>query len=92
MAITGSVVHKSVEMRHGKTRYLDVGTGHPLLLPHLSSIESGADDWLRTLDILSSEFRVLAPDVYYSAAAGDLGNAHEKLLRMEAQAFTLAIA
>lgn len=62
MAVT-TVVHETVQLRHGKTRYIDAGTGHPLILLHVSSIESGADDCLRTLDILSSEFRVLAPDL-----------------------------
>src|SRR6266542_6716130 len=60
---TTTVVHKQVQLRHGKTRYIDAGTGHPLILLHLSSIEGGADDYLGSLDILSPHFRVLVPDL-----------------------------
>src|SRR5436190_17943097 len=56
-------IHKTVQLRHGKTRYIEAGTGHPLILLHLSSIESGADDCLATLDVLAPAFRVLAPDL-----------------------------
>ena len=56
-------IHKTVQLKHGKTRYIDVGTGHPLILLHLSSIESGADDCLATLGVLAPTFRVLAPDL-----------------------------
>jgi pimeloyl-ACP methyl ester carboxylesterase len=61
--MTTTAVHKTVQLRHGKTRYIDVGTGEPLLLLHISSIEGGADDCLATLDVLSAEFRVIAPDL-----------------------------
>src|SRR5438132_12211450 len=60
---TTTVVHKDVQLRHGKTRYIDVGTGHPLILLHLSSIEGGADDYLGSLDVLAPHFRVLVPDL-----------------------------
>ena len=56
-------IHKYVALRHGQTRYIDVGSGPPLILLHISSIEGGADDSIPTLDILSSRFRVLAPDL-----------------------------
>ena len=60
---TTAVVHKTIDLRHGKTRYIDVGSGEPLLVLHISSIEGGADDCLATLDVLSSKFRVIAPDL-----------------------------
>lgn len=63
MTATRTAIHKTVLLRHGKTRYIDVGRGHPLILLHVSSIESGADDCLATLDVLSPMFRVLAPDL-----------------------------
>ncbi|MEA2640026.1 MAG: 4,5:9,10-diseco-3-hydroxy-5,9,17-trioxoandrosta(10),2-diene-4-oate hydrolase [Chloroflexota bacterium] len=63
MARTGTVAYKTVALRHGTTRYLEMGTGHPLILLHISSIEGGADDCLPTLDVLASHFRVLAPDL-----------------------------
>ena len=63
MALTETAIYRTVQLRHGKTRYVDAGTGHPLILLHLSSIESGADDCLPTLNVLTPDFRVLAPDL-----------------------------
>lgn len=60
---TTTTVYKRVTLRHGQARYIEAGSGHPLILLHISSIEGGADDCLPTLDILSSKFRVLAPDL-----------------------------
>lgn len=60
---TTAIAYREVTLRHGRIRYIDVGTGHPLILLHISSIEGGADDCLPTLGILSSTFRVLAPDL-----------------------------
>ena len=60
---TTAVAFKTARLRHGNTRYIDVGTGHPLLLLHISGPESGADDALGSLDILASQFRVIAPDL-----------------------------
>jgi pimeloyl-ACP methyl ester carboxylesterase len=60
---TTTVVHKWIELSHGKTRYIDVGQGDPLILLHISSIEGGADDYLASLDYLASQFRVLVPDL-----------------------------
>lgn len=62
MAAT-SDLHRWVDLKHGRTRYLDSGTGDPLILLHISSIEGGADDSLPTLPILAPQFRVLAPDL-----------------------------
>lgn len=59
---TTAIGYKYVTLSHGKTRYIEVGTGHPVIMLHGSSIEQGADDWLPCLDILSQQFRVLAPD------------------------------
>ncbi len=60
---TTTSIYNRVTLKHGVTRYIDVGTGDPLILLHISSIEGGADDCLATLDILSAKFRVLAPDL-----------------------------
>jgi pimeloyl-ACP methyl ester carboxylesterase len=62
MAITAAV-HRTVDLSHGKTRYLEAGTGDPLIMLHGSGIEQGADDWLHCLPTLSQGFRVLAPDM-----------------------------
>ena len=60
---TTTVAYKTVRLRHGETRYIDVRTGQPLLFLHISGPESGADDALGSLDTLSSQFRVIAPDL-----------------------------
>jgi pimeloyl-ACP methyl ester carboxylesterase len=60
---TTAAVHKQVQLRHGKTRYIEAGSGEPLLLLHISSVESGADDCLASLDALAAEYRVVAPDL-----------------------------
>lgn len=57
-----AVMHQYVTLSHGKTRYLEAGTGHPLIMLHGSGIEQGADDWLHCLPTLSAHFRMLAPD------------------------------
>jgi pimeloyl-ACP methyl ester carboxylesterase len=62
MAAT-AIKHSYVTLSHGKTRYIDIGTGPPIILLHGSGIEQGADDWLHCLPVLSQEFRVLAPDL-----------------------------
>src|SRR5438874_2097878 len=62
MAAT-AVQYRRVSLRHGSTRYIDAGRGDPLIVLHLSSIESGADDCLPFLDPLAAHFRVLAPDL-----------------------------
>src|SRR5438093_12833934 len=59
---TTAVGYKYVTLSHGKTRYIEAGTGHPLIMLHGSGIDQGADDWLPCLDILSERNRVLAPD------------------------------
>jgi 2-hydroxy-6-oxonona-2,4-dienedioate hydrolase len=60
---TTTEIYKHVQLRHGRTRYIDVGTGPPLILLHQSSIEGGADDYLACLPHLSPHFRVLVPDL-----------------------------
>ncbi len=60
---TTTEIYKHIKLRHGNTRYIDAGTGQPLILLHISSIEGGADDYLPALDTLSSRFRVLVPDL-----------------------------
>jgi 2-hydroxy-6-oxonona-2,4-dienedioate hydrolase len=63
VTVTWTAIHKTAQLKHGKTRYIDAGSGPPLILLHLSSIESGADDCLATLGTLAPVFRVLAPDL-----------------------------
>lgn len=58
-----TAIYKHVQLRHGRTRYIDAGTGPPLILLHQSSIEGGADDYLSCLPHLSPHFRVIVPDL-----------------------------
>jgi pimeloyl-ACP methyl ester carboxylesterase len=60
---TVAATHKTVRLKHGNTRYIEAGSGHPLVLLHISSIEAGADDYLASLEGLSSDFRVIVPDL-----------------------------
>jgi pimeloyl-ACP methyl ester carboxylesterase len=62
MATTATVVRKEVTLSHGRTRYLEAGAGHPIVLLHGAGMAGGADDWRPALDPLSAHFRVLAPD------------------------------
>ncbi len=60
---TTAVAHKTIQLSHGKTRYINVGTGDPMVLLHISSVEGGADDFLSSLDFLAPHYRVLVPDL-----------------------------
>jgi len=62
MTTTAAVTTREVTLSHGKTRYLEAGTGHPVILLHGASVIGGADDWRVTLPFLNERFRVLAPD------------------------------
>jgi pimeloyl-ACP methyl ester carboxylesterase len=47
-----------------KTRYLDAGTGHPVLMLHGSGPGvSGTANWQHNIGALAERFRVLAPDL-----------------------------
>jgi pimeloyl-ACP methyl ester carboxylesterase len=61
MATTG-VEQKEITLSHGKTRYLEVGTGEPVILLHGVAIAGGADDWRPALEVLGTSYRFLAPD------------------------------
>ena len=63
MTTTAAVVSKEVTLSHGKTRYLESGTGHPVILVHGVAIAGGADDWRPAIEPLSNHYRVLAPDM-----------------------------
>src|SRR5262245_44256902 len=60
---TTTAIYKHVQLRHGRTRYIDTGTGPPLILLHKSSIEGDADDYLACLPHLAPRFRVIVPDL-----------------------------
>ncbi len=62
MTTTAAVTTREVTLSHGKTRYLEAGTGHPVILLHGASVMGGADDYRVAIPFLSQRFRVLAPD------------------------------
>jgi pimeloyl-ACP methyl ester carboxylesterase len=61
MVATG-VAEKYVELSHGKTRYLEAGSGHPVILLHGVGFTSAAENWEFNMAPLGERFRVLAPD------------------------------
>jgi len=60
---TVQITEKSVDLSHGKARYFEGGTGHPVILLHGSGIEQGGADFLPSFDVLGRDFRVLAPNL-----------------------------
>jgi len=51
---TTALQHKYANMSHGRTRYIDAGSGHPLLLIHGAGFLSGADSWLGNIEPLAN--------------------------------------
>jgi pimeloyl-ACP methyl ester carboxylesterase len=60
---TTAVASREVTLSHGRTRYLESGSGTPVILIHGVAVAGGADDWRPALDHLGTSFRFLAPDV-----------------------------
>jgi pimeloyl-ACP methyl ester carboxylesterase len=63
MTTAAEVRTKEVQLSHGKTRYLEAGSGHPIVLVHGVAIAGGADDWRPSMEYLSQNYRVIAPDM-----------------------------
>ena len=63
LTTAAALQRKEVELSHGKTRYLEAGAGHPVLLIHGVAIAGGADDWRPAINYLSTRYRILAPDM-----------------------------
>ena len=57
-----AIQYKSVNLSHGNTRYIDMGSGEPVVLIHGFPFQRSADDWLPNVDALAENFHVLAPD------------------------------
>jgi pimeloyl-ACP methyl ester carboxylesterase len=68
--MTSTVARKDVTLSHGNTRYLEVGSGEPVILLHGVAIAGGADDWRPALELLGTSYRFLAPD-FISFPPGD---------------------
>jgi pimeloyl-ACP methyl ester carboxylesterase len=57
---TTTIAERYVTLSHGKTRYLEAGTGDPLILLHGAGFTSGAESWLLNIEPLATRFRVIA--------------------------------
>jgi pimeloyl-ACP methyl ester carboxylesterase len=62
MAVATDVAEKYVELSHGRTRYLEAGTGDPTILLHGVGFTAGGDSWFLNIGPLSQKVRVLAVD------------------------------
>ena len=67
-----AIASKEVTLSHGTTRYLEAGTGHPVILLHGASVAGGADDFRPVIDGLSGKYHVIAPDII-GWPPGDVG-------------------
>jgi pimeloyl-ACP methyl ester carboxylesterase len=63
MYTAAAVARKVITLSQGKTRYLEIGSGHPVILIHGVSIAGGADDWRPAMEKLGPHYRVIAPDM-----------------------------
>lgn len=59
---TATIAERYVTLSHGRTRFLEAGTGAPVILLHGAGFTEGAESWLLTIEPLASRFRVLALD------------------------------
>jgi pimeloyl-ACP methyl ester carboxylesterase len=62
MATATAAQYRYVTLSHGKTRYLEEGTGHPVILIHGFPFHHSADSWWLNIGSLATRFRVLAVD------------------------------
>ena len=56
------IAEKYVELSHGKTRYLEAGSGEPIILLHGVDFAAGGDRFKFVMEPLSQRFRTIAPD------------------------------
>lgn len=59
---TTAIAERFITLSHGKTRYLEAGTGDPVFLLHGAGFTSDAESWLLNIEPLAARFRVLALD------------------------------
>ena len=62
MALATGIAEKYVELSHGRTRYLEAGTGEPTILLHGVGFTAGGDSWFLNIAPLAEKVRVLALD------------------------------
>ena len=56
------VAERYVMLSHGRTRYLEAGSGDPTILLHGVGFGSGGDYWRLNIGPLAGKLRVIAPD------------------------------
>jgi pimeloyl-ACP methyl ester carboxylesterase len=62
MTTAAAVTRKEAQLSHGKTRYLEQGSGQPVILLHGAAVTGGADDFRPALSRLGTGYRFLVPD------------------------------
>lgn len=58
------ITASSAKLSEGRMRYLDAGSGEPVVFLHGAGALSGGEGWLPVLEGLAGEFRVLALDFF----------------------------
>ncbi|MFI5266509.1 MAG: alpha/beta fold hydrolase [Chloroflexota bacterium] len=56
------ITEKYVELSHGKTRYVEAGSGEPVILLHGVDFAAGGDRFQWVMEPLSQRFHAIAPD------------------------------
>jgi pimeloyl-ACP methyl ester carboxylesterase len=56
------ISEKRVDLSHGQTRYLEAGSGPPVLLLHGVGFTAGGDAWVPVMERLRGQVRAIAPD------------------------------
>src|SRR6266567_462842 len=59
---TATATEQYVTLSHGRTRYLEAGTGEPTILLHGVGFTAGGDSWFLNIGPLAEKVRVLAVD------------------------------
>ncbi|GLG00109.1 hydrolase [Alicyclobacillus hesperidum subsp. aegles] len=58
-----TIERRTVELSHGKTVVWEAGSGDPVVLLHGVRFWEGGDYWISTIQALSAQFHVYAPDL-----------------------------
>ena len=61
---------KSVQLSHGRTDYIDAGSGYPVIMLHGSMIYQGGVDWLPCMPQIAAKLRVLEVPIEYRDRIG----------------------
>jgi pimeloyl-ACP methyl ester carboxylesterase len=56
------ITENYVQLSHGRTRYLEAGSGEPMILLHGVNYIGGGDSFAKIIPLLAERYRVIAPD------------------------------